>query len=148
MLGLAGEGLLGGVLGVDVEGEPERFAVGRLLREDLPLRRRAAVRALGHGLHREARCAPVTPPVTILAVVHRTTRATSDAHNVAPTIKAIVDAAVAAGLIPDDNDDVVTEQTTRGRGEILRPVDPLTRRRTARPAITLTITTTRQDAPA
>ena len=85
---------------------------------------------------REARCAPVTPPVTILAVVHRTTRATSDAHNVAPTIKAIVDAAVAAGLIPDDNDDVVTEQTTRGRGEILRPVDPLTRRRTARPAIT------------
>lgn len=91
-----------------------------------------AWKLLGVAAIRSTGCEPVAGPVTITAVVHRTTRASSDAHNVTPTIKACVDAAVAAGLIVDDNDDVVTALTVK-RGPIWR-VDGK-----ARPAITLTI---------
>ncbi len=46
-------------------------------------------------------------PVTITATVRRTTNSRADAHNVAPTIKACIDGAVAAEVIPDDNDGIV-----------------------------------------
>lgn len=57
---------------------------------------------------RLTRCQPVATPVTITATVHRTTRARADAHNVTPSIKAAIDAAVTAGLIPDDSDEYVS----------------------------------------
>lgn len=57
---------------------------------------------------RTTHCRPVQTPVTITATVHRTTRARADAHNVAPSIKAAIDAAVTAGLIPDDSDQYVS----------------------------------------
>ena len=53
-------------------------------------------------------CEPVTPPVVITATVRRVRNARQDAHNVLPTIKAGIDAAVAAGIIPDDDDTVVS----------------------------------------
>ena len=56
---------------------------------------------------RAAGCQPVTEPVEITAIVRRTTNAKADAHNVTPTIKACIDAAVRAELISDDNDTVV-----------------------------------------
>ena len=89
---------------------------------------------------RQARCEPVPEPVTITATVHRVSRASSDAHNVSPTIKACVDAAVACGLISDDNDDIVRALTIR-RGPIVRTTDPSVGKDVARPAITLTIST-------
>lgn len=87
---------------------------------------------------RQARCQPVAEPVTITAIVHRTTRAKSDAHNVLGTVKACVDAAVTCGLISDDNDDVVTEMRIR-RGPIIRTTNPTTGKAKARPAITIRI---------
>lgn len=56
---------------------------------------------------RATRVAQVAAPVTITATVHRTTRAKADAHNVTPTIKAAIDAAVFCGVIEDDNDGIV-----------------------------------------
>lgn len=49
----------------------------------------------------------VEPPVVITATVRRTRNARQDAHNVLPSIKACIDAAVDAGVIPDDDDTVV-----------------------------------------
>lgn len=49
----------------------------------------------------------VDAPVTITAIVHRTTNARSDAHNVLPTIKACIDGLVACGVIEDDHDGIV-----------------------------------------
>jgi len=89
---------------------------------------------------RQARCGPVAEPVVITATVHRTTRASSDAHNVSPTIKACVDAAVQCGLISDDNDSVVHAVTIR-RGPTVRTTNPSTGKDIARPAITLAIST-------
>ena len=56
---------------------------------------------------RAAKCQPVEPPVTITATVRRVRGGRQDAHNVLPTIKAGIDAAVDLGLIPDDSDDFV-----------------------------------------
>jgi hypothetical protein len=56
---------------------------------------------------RAAKCEPVTPPVTITATVRRTRNARQDAHNVLPTIKAAIDAAVACRLIEDDHDGIL-----------------------------------------
>lgn len=78
---------------------------------------------------RNARCGPVQPPVVILAEVHRTTAREADAHNVTPSIKACIDAAVACGVIPDDHDGIVARLITQP-GE-KKPA----------PSITLTITT-------
>lgn len=89
---------------------------------------------------RQARCEPVPEPVTITATVHRVSRASSDAHNVSPTIKACVDAAVTCGLISDDNDNVVHSLTIR-RGPTVRTTNPSTGKDIARPAITLAIST-------
>lgn len=58
---------------------------------------------------RQAKCQPVDAPVAITATVRRTTAAKADAHNVTPTIKACIDAAVACGLIEDDHDGIVTK---------------------------------------
>lgn len=65
---------------------------------------------------KQAKVQPVTPPVVITALVHRTTNAHSDAHNVTPTIKACIDAAVKCGVIPDDHDGIVWRLVTE-RGE-------------------------------
>lgn len=65
---------------------------------------------------RKARVQPVQPPVVITALVHRTTNAHSDAHNVTPTIKACIDAAVKCGVIPDDHDGICWELVTK-RGD-------------------------------
>lgn len=54
-----------------------------------------------------ADCHAVEPPVVITATVRRTTNARSDAHNVLPCIKAVIDAAVEAGVIDDDHDGIV-----------------------------------------
>lgn len=62
---------------------------------------------------RSAKVQPVQTPVIVTAYVHRTTNAHSDAHNVTPTIKACIDAAVKAGVIPDDHDGIVYELRTR-----------------------------------
>lgn len=70
---------------------------------------------------------PVDAPVTITATVHRTTRAKADAHNVTPTIKALIDAAVFCGVIEDDHDGIVTRL-------IIQPGEP-----TKRPTIDLLI---------
>lgn len=47
-------------------------------------------------------------PVVMTALVHRTTNAKSDAHNVLPTIKACIDGIVTCGVLPDDNDDIIS----------------------------------------
>ena len=65
---------------------------------------------------RAAGCTPLDAPVTITATVHRVTNAKADSHNVTPSIKACIDAAVECGLIPDDNDDIVTRLVIE-RGE-------------------------------
>lgn len=57
---------------------------------------------------RQAKCQPVDAPVVITATVRRTVNRHADAHNVAPTIKACIDAAVACGLIEDDHDGIVS----------------------------------------
>lgn len=62
---------------------------------------------------RAAKPEPIETPVEIIAYVRRTTNAASDAHNVTPTIKACIDAAVACGVIPDDNDNHVAQLVTR-----------------------------------
>ncbi len=53
------------------------------------------------------RPAPIPAPVEVFILVHRTSNRRSDAPNVAPTAKACVDGAVAAGLLTDDNDKVI-----------------------------------------
>ena len=65
-------------------------------------------KALAVAAIRKARCSPVDAPVVITATVHRTTNARADAHNVTPTIKACIDAAVTCGLIEDDHDGIVS----------------------------------------
>jgi hypothetical protein len=49
----------------------------------------------------------IDAPVIITATVQRTTNAKADAHNVTPSIKACIDAAVSAGIIADDHDGIV-----------------------------------------
>lgn len=53
-------------------------------------------------------------PVAITATVRRTRNAKADAHNVAPTIKACIDALVACGVIPDDHDGIVRRLIIEG----------------------------------
>ena len=55
---------------------------------------------------RAARCERVEPPVVITATVRRTRSGRADAHNVLPTIKAAIDAAVPS-IIDDDHDGIV-----------------------------------------
>lgn len=58
---------------------------------------------------RQQRIQPFQPyPVVMTALVHRTTNAKSDAHNVLPTIKACIDGIVICGVLPDDNDDIIS----------------------------------------
>jgi hypothetical protein len=64
---------------------------------------------------------PVPTPVEIVAYVRRTTNASSDAHNVTPSIKACIDAAVACGVIPDDNDAHVVQLVIRRGPNAARP---------------------------
>jgi len=81
---------------------------------------------------KNAKVQPVAPPVVITAFVHRTTNAHSDAHNVTPTIKACIDAAVKCGVIPDDNDGIVAALVIkRGANHVV-------------PAITIRIESVRQ----
>lgn len=49
----------------------------------------------------------IDAPVIITATIQRTTNAKADAHNVTPSIKACIDAAVSAGVIEDDHDGIV-----------------------------------------
>lgn len=64
--------------------------------------RRAAVKAIN-----AADCPAVAPPVVITATVRRTRNGRADAHNVTPSIKACIDAAVECGVIDDDHDGIV-----------------------------------------
>lgn len=70
---------------------------------------------------RAAKPEPVPTPCEIVAYVRRTTNAASDAHNVTPTIKACIDAAVACGVIPDDNDSHVMQLVIRRGPNATRP---------------------------
>lgn len=49
----------------------------------------------------------IDAPVIITATIQRTTNAKADAHNVTPSVKACIDAAVTAGVIEDDHDGIV-----------------------------------------
>lgn len=49
--------------------------------------------------------------VSITASVHRADNRRADAHNRLPTIKAAIDGLVDAGVIPDDNDSIVSALT-------------------------------------
>lgn len=75
---------------------------------------------------RQAKCRPVPTPVVITAVVRRVRAGRADAHNVTPTIKACIDAAVAEGLIPDDSDAEVVELRIRGGAKADRPTVEIT----------------------
>jgi hypothetical protein len=75
---------------------------------------------------RDTDCQPVTPPVTITATVRRVTNAKADAHNVTPTIKACIDAAVTAGLIPDDHDGILRWLKIQGGPKASAPTVELT----------------------
>lgn len=70
---------------------------------------------------RQANCQPLDAPVTITATVRRTTAAKADAHNVTPTIKACIDAAVTCGLIPDDHDGIVSRLIIQGGPKAIMP---------------------------
>lgn len=70
---------------------------------------------------REARCEPVDAPVVITATVRRTTAAKADAHNVTPSIKAVIDAAVSEGLIEDDHDGILVRLVIEGGPKAKKP---------------------------
>jgi hypothetical protein len=70
---------------------------------------------------RAAHCEPITPPVHITATVRRTVNRHADAHNVTPSIKACIDAAVACALIPDDHDGIVHALTIQGGPKASKP---------------------------
>ena len=80
-----------------------------------------AWKALALAAIHEANLGPVDAPVTITATVRRTTNAKADAHNVTPTIKACIDAAVTAGLIEDDHDGIVRRLIIQGGPKAGRP---------------------------
>ena len=69
-------------------------------------------KALGVAAIKAAKCRPVAAPVIITATVRRTQNRPADAHNVTPTIKAVIDAAVSCGLIEDDHDGIVARLIT------------------------------------
>lgn len=78
-------------------------------------------KALAVAAIRAAKCQPVTPPVHITATVRRVRNGRADAHNVTPTIKAVIDAAVACELIPDDHDGIVRALTIQGGPKATAP---------------------------
>lgn len=69
----------------------------------------------------DAQCPSVVEPVTITATVRRTRNGRADAHNVTPTIKACIDAAVEMGLISDDSDAVVRSLTIQAGSKAKAP---------------------------
>lgn len=71
-------------------------------------------------------CVAIDPPVVITATVRRTTAAKADAHNVTPTIKACIDAAVESGLIPDDHDGIVRRLIIEPGPKAARPTIEIT----------------------
>lgn len=73
----------------------------------------------------------LSTPVTIDCVVHRKTNRRQDAANIYPTLKAVVDGIVDAGVLPDDCDEIVSEVRLR-RGTPWK--------RNGQPIETLTIT--------
>ena len=85
-----------------------------------------AWKALALAAIHEANLQPVDAPVTITATVRRTTAAKADAHNVTPTIKACIDAVVAAGLIEDDHDGIVKRLVIEAGPKAARPTIELT----------------------
>ena len=80
---------------------------------------------------RAAKCRAVTPPVIITATVRRTRNGRADAHNVTPTIKACIDAAVQCGLIPDDHDGIVRQLRIEGGPKATAPTIELNIEETA-----------------
>lgn len=67
-------------------------------------------------------CLPhIDAPVVITATVRRTVNRPADAHNVAPTIKACVDALVACGVIEDDHDGIVRRLVIQGGPKAGKP---------------------------
>lgn len=64
---------------------------------------------------RAAKVRPFTCPVRIRAVVHKATPNRYDAHNLAPTAKAVIDGLVDAGVLAgDDNDRLVSLEMAAG----------------------------------
>ena len=85
-----------------------------------------AWKALAHLAIRAQHPVPIEPPVVITATVRRTVNRPADAHNVTPTIKACIDAAVEAGLIPDDHDGIVRRLIIEPGPKAPRPTIELT----------------------
>ena len=72
-----------------------------------------AVKALRYEAQMEARAQwgvprPLPTPVTVTVEHHTRTRRTTDTANIAPAVKAIIDAVVAAGWLPDDTPEFVS----------------------------------------
>lgn len=55
---------------------------------------------------------PAMKKATIRATICRNDRRKADAHNMMPTIKAVIDGIVDAGVLPDDSNEFVPEVTT------------------------------------
>jgi len=64
-------------------------------------------------------------PVSITAWVHRTDRRRADAQNRYPTVKAVIDGLVDAGVLDDDSDQYVTAVTMRAGGPVNKKFLPL-----------------------
>lgn len=60
-------------------------------------------------------------PVVVTATVRRTTNGKADAHNVTPTIKACIDAAVHCGVLDDDHDGIVRELRIKAGPKAAKP---------------------------
>lgn len=72
--------------------------------------------------------APLTPPVVIDAVVHKSRNGRWDAHNLMATVKHAIDGVVDAGLLPDDSNAYLTRVSIEAGAK------------SASPNLTLTIT--------
>lgn len=88
----------------------------------------AAWRLCAANIGRRAHATQFGAPVEIVVLVHRQTNRHSDASNVFPTIKAVIDGICDAGILRDDSDTYVSGLTIR-RGK-----------NTAKPRLTVTLT--------
>jgi hypothetical protein len=79
----------------------------------------ASWRRAGAVAARKARLPHILKPVTITAHVHRIDNRRADAANRYPTVKAVVDGLVDAGVLDDDSDRFVTGVMMRAGARVL-----------------------------
>jgi crossover junction endodeoxyribonuclease RusA len=76
-------------------------------------------RRAGAAYAHRARLPHITVPVTVTAHVHRIDNRRADAANRYPTVKAVVDGLVDAGVLDDDSDKFVTGVMMRAGARVL-----------------------------